>query len=108
ELRDDDHADDARAVEERHCEQRLLDRRRSLDPRAELAVRRVADQERLAALGEASRDALADPDAEQLERQRNRLDDELAAERDRLELLAVDDEHATVVVVDERAQLGRN
>ena len=39
-------------------------------------------------------------------RERDRLDDELAAERDGDELLAVDDEHATVVVIDQGAQLG--
>ena len=33
ELRDDDHADDARPVAQRHGEKRLLDRRRARDPR---------------------------------------------------------------------------
>ena len=70
ELRDDDHADHPGAVAERHCEQRLLDHRRARDPGAELAVRGVGDEERLAALRAAPRDALADPRAQQLERQR--------------------------------------
>ena len=63
------------------------------------------DEQGLARLGAAAGDAGADLRAEQLQRQRDRLDDELAAERDGNELLAVDDEHATVVVVDQGAQL---
>ena len=106
ELRDDDHAHHPRAVAQRHGEKRLLDDRRPRNARAELAVGCIVDQQRFARLGAAPGDAGADLRAQQLERKRDRLDDELAAERDRNELFAVDDEHATVVVIDQRAQLG--
>src|SRR5581483_1426520 len=50
----------------------------------------------------------ADPDAQKLERQRDRVGAERAAERNRNELVAVDDEHATVVIVDQGPELGRD
>ena len=106
ELRDDNHACDARAVAQRHGDERLLDRRRPGNARSELAVRGVVNEQGLPRLGAAARDTGADLRAEQLQRQRHRLDDELASERDGNELLAVDDEHATVVVIDQGAQLG--
>ena len=55
ELGDDDDAVDARAELERHREQRLLDLGGARDLLAELAVGRVADEERLAGLGDAAR-----------------------------------------------------
>ena len=50
ELRDDDHADHRRPVEERDGEQRLLDLRRPSNLDAELGLRRIAREERLARL----------------------------------------------------------
>ena len=61
ELRDDDDADDPGPVAKRHREQRLLDRVGALDQLPELAVRSVADDERLAELGAATGDTLARP-----------------------------------------------
>src|SRR5205823_2084026 len=103
-----DHADGVRAVAQRYGEEGLFDVGRARDAMRELAVRRVADAQRLAGLGAPAGDAEPDPSAQQLERQRKRLRRELAAERDRDELLALDDEHATVVVIDQRAQLRRD
>src|SRR6185437_12687088 len=85
-------------------EQRLLDDRRSRDARSEFAIRGVMDEQRLARLGAAARDAGTDFRAQELERQRDRLDDELAAERDRYELLAVDDLAHVVQTVELAAQ----
>ena len=99
-LRHDDHADDVRAVPEGHGNERFLDHGRALDAMAELAVGGVADEQRLAALGALPGHAAADLDAEQLEGQGARLGAERAAERDWHELVAVDDEHPAVVVVD--------
>jgi len=45
ELRDDDHADDLRAVAQRHREKRFLDLGRPGDLGAELAVRCVVDEQ---------------------------------------------------------------
>ena len=63
-------------------------------------------EQRLAQLRAAAGDALADLRPQQLERQRRDLGGELAAERDRDEVVPVDDEHAAVVVIDQRAELG--
>ena len=56
----------ARAVLERDGEERLLDLGRALDLLAELVVRGVADEERLAGLGDASGDPAADLRREEL------------------------------------------
>ena len=66
ELRDDDHAHDARPVTERHRQKRLLDRIGALDLPAELAVRGVRDHDRLAELGAPAGDALADVDPQEV------------------------------------------
>ena len=104
ELGDDDHADDAAAVAKRHRKERLLDRDGALDLLPELAVRGVADDDRLAELGAATGDTFADALAEDVE-ERVHVRGEIAEEGHRDELVAVDDEDAAVVVVDERPEL---
>ena len=59
ELRDHDDPVHARPELERHREERLLDLRRALDLLPELAVSGVADEQRLAGLGDAAGDARA-------------------------------------------------
>ena len=105
ELGDDDHADDATAVAKRHRKERLLDRVGALDQLPELAVRGVGDDDRLAALGAATGDTFPDAFAEDVERVGVHARGEIAEEGDRDELVAVDDEDAAVVVVDERPEL---
>ena len=68
ELRDHDHAGDARAVLERDGEERLLDLGRALDLLAELVVGGVVDEERRARLGDAARDSATDLRREELRR----------------------------------------
>src|SRR4029077_4478582 len=96
---------DARPIAERDGEQRLLDRLGPLDLPAELAVRGVGDDDRLAQLGAAARDPHAAWGAEQGEREGLRRGRQLAEEGDRDELVAVGDEDTAVVVVDERPEL---
>ena len=103
ELRDDDDADDGRAVAERDREQRLLDLGRPGDADADPAVRRVAGQERLARQRDVAGDTLADTRLQHVHRRSRR--GQVAAERDRAEVVAVADEHAAVVVVDQKPEL---
>ena len=103
ELRDDDHADHGGAVEERHGEEGLLDLVGARDPDADRAMSGVARQERLAGRRDVSGDAVADARREQVHR-RSR-GGEIAAEGDRPQVVALADEHAAVVVVDQEAQL---
>src|SRR6185437_16708405 len=58
-------------------------------------------------LGAAARDSLADALAEDVERQRVRPGGEVAEEGDGAQLVAVGDEDATVVVIDEGPELCR-
>ena len=60
ELRDHDRAGDARAVAQRHDGERLLELVGAGNPERELALERVRDEQRLAGLDRAARDALAD------------------------------------------------
>src|SRR5581483_8589601 len=99
---------DAAAVPQRHGDERFLDQRRALDAVPELAVGSIPDEQRFAAHRALPGHADADPDAQKLERQRDRVGAERAAERNRNELVAVDDEHATVVIVDQGPELGRD
>ena len=103
ELRDDDHADHGRAVEERHGEEGLLDLVGARDPDADRAVRGVAREERLAGRRDVPRDAVADARREQVHRRPG--GGEIAAEGDRAQVVALADEHAAVVVVDQQAEL---
>ena len=107
ELRDDDGADHAGAVLERHGDDRLVDLGRALDLDRELALRRVREEQRLAGLDDAAGEALADAGPEDLGCGSVRRG-QLALEGDRSELLAVADEDAAVVVVDQLAQLVRD
>jgi len=108
ELRDHDHADHARAVTQRHGDQGLVDRLGAGDPERVLAVRGVADQQRLAGLGDPAGDALADLAREDVHARRRLAGREVAAEGDRNEVVPVDHEDAAVVVIDQRAQLRRD
>ena len=99
ELGDDDRADDARAVVERDGEDRLLDLRGAFDLDRELALGGVAEEERLTGLDDAACDPLAHTGSQHLGRAaagRGQL-----LEGDRRQLLAVADEDAAVVVVDQ-------
>ena len=107
ELRDDDRADHPGAVVERDGDDRLVDLRRALDLDRELALRGVRQQQRLAGLDDAAGEALADARAEDLGRGAVRRG-QLALEGDRRELVAVADEDAAVVVVDQQAELVRD
>ena len=60
ELRDHDHADHARAVVERHGQQRFLQRLGAGNRDRVVAIQRVPDQERLSVSGRVARDSLAD------------------------------------------------
>jgi hypothetical protein len=68
-------------------------------------VGRVADEQRLARLRHAAGDAAADLRPEQVDRSDRLLRGEIAAEGDRNEIVALTDEHATVVVIDEEPEL---
>ena len=103
ELRDDDHADHGRPVEEWDGEQRLLDPRGPSNLDAELGLRRVAREERLARLGDMTGDALADPGLQHLHRRARR--DKVTPEGDRPQIVPVTDEDAAVVVIDQEPQL---
>ena len=104
ELGDDDRADHARPVVKRHREQRFIDRFRARNRLRELALRGVARQNGLAGGHDVTRDAVADWNLEHIHRLARRRG-EIPAERDRHDHVTVDDEHATVVVIDQRAQL---
>ncbi len=107
ELGDDDRTGDAGAVVERDGDDRLLDLRGAGDLDRELARGRVVEQQRVAGLDDVAGQPLADARAEDLGRgpvgRR-----QLALERDRQQLLALADEDAAVVVVDQLAQLVRD
>ena len=102
-LREHEHARGTAVVHERHREDRLVDVVGPRDLSCERALARVGDVERLAASGGRTGDALADRDAQTLERLVLVLVDR-PAERDRLERRAVvvEDVHPGVVVVDHR------
>ena len=104
ELRDHDDADHARAVAERHRDQRLLDRVRAGDHHHVLALERVADELRLGRRGRAAGDAVAHLAAREVDLLAAPRD-QLAAERDRHELVALDHEDAAVVVIDQEPEL---
>ena len=106
ELRDRDDADHARAVAERHRDQRLLDHVRARDHHRELALERVLHEQRLAGLGDVAGDALADAGAREVDALAA-AGEQLAAERDRDDLVALDHRDAAVVVIDQRAAARR-
>ena len=107
ELGDDDRADHAHAVVERNGQQRLVDQLRPRNRLSELAVRRVSGEHRGARRDDVARDAVADLHLEHVHRRRRRCR-EISAECDRHDLVSLDDEHAAVVVVDQRAELVRD
>ena len=105
ELREDDDTVYTRAVPERHGDHRLLDVPGARDRHGELAVERVREQERLARLRHAARDALADLAAQALGRLLA-VFAEVAAERDRDQVVdALSDVDATGVVVEKAPEL---
>jgi hypothetical protein len=107
ELGDDDHGHDSRPERERHDHLRLVDRVGAREDACELAVRGVPDQQRLAGLRDPPGDSFADLARQDLQGLA-RLARELADERDRADVVPFDERHAAVVVVDQRAQLGRD
>ena len=106
ELRDHGHTDHARTEAERNVDLGLVDAVGSLHLPRQGEVRGVTDQQRLAGRRHVSGDALAELAREYLHRRLRA--GECADERDRPHVLFLDDEHAAVVVVDQRAQLGRD
>jgi hypothetical protein len=108
ELGDDDHAGHPGPVLERDREERLLDVRRTLDPLAELVIRRVTDEERGARLGDPARDPAADLGRQEQGGIGRRGSGEIAAKRERHEIVLVPEEHTAVVVVEELAELVRD
>ena len=107
ELGDDDRARDPGAVVERDGDDRLLDVRGAGDLDGELARGRVVEQQRISRLDDVAREPLADARPEDLGRGTVGRG-QLALERDRQQLLALADEDAAVVVVDQLAQLVRD
>src|SRR5919205_944671 len=107
EFGDPEHADDARAVAERDVDLRLLDHVRAGHLPRVGVVCRVADEQRLPRLGAVARDALPDLARQDVDG-RLRARREVAAEGDRDDEVAVDDEDAAVVVVDQRPELVRD
>jgi len=105
ELRDDDDADHPGSEAERNGEQRLLDQGRARDLLAELAVRGVAHEERLAGLGDATRDSAAHLRREHFDWRTRLRGCQIAAERDGKQLVSVAQEDSAVVVVDQETQL---
>ena len=79
----------------------------ALDLDRELAGRRVVEEQRLAGLDDAAGEPLADAGAEDFGRGPVRRG-QLALEGDRRQLLAVADEDAAVVVIDQLAELVRD
>ena len=73
-----------------------------------LVVRRVFEEQRLS--GGRNAAGQSDPDLrrEQVHRGRVERRRESTDERDRTDVVSLDDEHATVVVIDERAKLVRD
>ena len=67
-LGDDDRSDHARAVVERHREERLVDRLRPRNRLCELAFRRIARKNGVAAFNDITRHAIADRDLEHVHR----------------------------------------
>ena len=107
ELRDPDHADHAGAVAERDSDLGLLDRVRAGDHHRVLALERVRDEQRHAGRGHVAGDSVADLRAREVDPLAVARD-ELAAERDRNHLVALDDRDATVVVIDQEPELVRD
>jgi hypothetical protein len=103
ELRDDDDAGHPVAVLERHREQRLRDLGGSRDSLAELVLRRVSDEERLARLGDTSGDPASHLDRHHPRRLAGGRGGEVPAERDGDEVVVLAEEEAAVVVVDEES-----
>src|SRR5205807_9479756 len=100
----DDHAGDARAVAERHGEERLVHDVGPGDDLSVVAVARIADEVRLALLCRTAGDAVAEAAGQVLEPETAVLA-AVASESDRPQLLALEDVDAAVVVVDELPQL---
>ena len=105
ELRDHDDAGHARAVLQRHCEERLLDLGGALDLLSELVLCCVPDQQRDPGLGDAAGDPAPDVGREELRRVARYRTGQVAAERDEHEIVVVAKEHAAVVVIDEEPEL---
>ena len=104
ELGENEHADDGRAVAQRHGEQRFLDPGRALDVLPDAAVGGVAGEERLAGRGDVTGDADPDLRHEHVERRLGALR-QVATKRDRPEVVPVAEEEAAVVVVDQLPEL---
>ena len=104
ELRDRDHADHARPVAKRHGDLRLLDHVGAGDHHRVLALQRVADEQGLRGLRDVARDALADAGAREVDAFAA-TGEQLAAEGDRDDVVALDHRDAAVVVIDQQPQL---
>ena len=104
ELGDDEDPDGARPVLQRHGEQRLLDLGRTFDVLADSGVCGVARQKRLAGRRDVTRDPDSDLRDEHLEGRLRALR-QLATECNGPELVSVAEKDATVVVVDQLAEL---
>ena len=105
ELRDDEDARHPRAEAQRDGQDRLLDESRARDLLAELAVRRVADEQRLARLSDPAGDPAPDVRRADRDLRAGLGGGEVPPEGDRLELLALADEDTAVVVVDQEPEL---
>ena len=105
ELGDDDHACHARPVSEWDGEKRLFDVGGPRDPFAELVIRGVAHEERLALVRHPARDAAADLRGQKGDGVARLGGDEVAPERDGHEVVVLAEEHAAVVVVDQQPEL---
>ena len=104
ELRENEHADDVRAVAERHGQQRLLDSRRALDVVSDPAVGGVAGQKRLPRRGHVTGDADPDLRHEHVEGRLGALR-QVTPKRHRPKVVSVTEEDPTVVVVDQLPEL---
>ena len=107
ELRDHENPDHVRAVAQRHRQERLLDLRCSFDVVPDSAVRCVPCEKRFTGLRDVPRDSDANPCREHVQRCVAALR-EVAAKRDRAEVVSVAEEDAAVVVVDQLTQLVGN
>ncbi len=107
ELRDDDDADHARAVAERNRDDRLGDAGCSRYLDRVVAFERVGNEQAAARQGDPTRDPLADAALEHLGGL-VLVVSELAPERDGQQPVALREIDTSVVVVDERAQLGHD
>ena len=107
ELGDDDRSDHARPVVQRHSQERLVDRLRARDRLRELTLRGVAGEDRVTSGHDVAGDAGAHLDLQHVHRPRGRRR-KVTAKGDRHHVVAVDHEHAAVVVIDQRPQLVRD